>query len=78
MKDFLTQTIKLEEKIRRGNLLKSYYSGMITWGQFVAESDKLKSTVKALTEEAAVKTTFRNELEKEMYPLDYWMNKNTH
>ena len=30
MKDFLLETIKLEEKIRHGALLKDYYSGAIS------------------------------------------------
>lgn len=76
MKDFLVETIKLEEKIRRGALLKDYYGSVITWGQYLAEAEKLKAVVKALTEEASVKATFRAELEKETYPLDYWLRKN--
>lgn len=76
MKDFLVETIKLEYKIRLGNLLKDYYGQTITWGQYLAEAEKLKGIVKALTEEASVKPTFRTELEKEIYPLDYWLRKN--
>lgn len=75
MKDFLLETIKLEEKIRRGSLLKQYYSSQITWNQYVTESDKLSATVKAITEEACVKASFRSELENHLYPLDYWYNK---
>lgn len=75
MKDFLIETLKLEEKIRRGALLKDYYSGQITWLQYCAENEKLVATVKAITEEAQVKPSFRNELESNLYPLDYWYKK---
>ena len=78
MKDFLLETIKLESKIRRGSLLKSYYSGQITWLQFMAEAEKLQAIEKAVTEEASVKPSFRNELEGQMYPLDYWIKKCRH
>lgn len=78
MKDFLLETIKLEEKIRWGALLKNYYAGIITWSQFLAEAEKLKAIVKALSEESSVKPAFRNELEKELYPLDYWIRKCGH
>lgn len=75
MKDFLLETIKLEEKIRRGALLKDYYSGKITWLQFCAEADKLESIAKVLAEEATIKPDFRKELESHIYPLDYWCGK---
>ena len=78
MKDFLLETMKLEAKIRHGALLKSYYNGTITWLQFMAEAEKLSATLKALSEEANVKPTFRAELEKETYPLDYWFKKSGH
>lgn len=77
MKDFLLETIKLEGKIRRGSLLKDYYSGVITWNTFLQEAEKLQAVEKALTEEASVKASFRTELEKEMYPLDYWIRKSS-
>ena len=78
MKDFLVETIKLEGKIRRGSLLQDYYSSKITWNQFLTEAEKLQAIEKALTEEANVKATFRAELEAQMYPLDYWINKCRH
>lgn len=78
MKDFLLETIKLEGKIRRGALLKDYYSGVITWTQFMQDAEKLQAIEKALTEEASVKAAFRSELENQMYPLDYWIRKCRH
>lgn len=77
MKDFLLETLKLEEKIRRGALLKDYYSGKITWMKYTEESDKLSALVKALSDEAIIKADFRATLEKEVYPLDWWYRKNT-
>lgn len=78
MKDFLIETIKLEGKIRYGSLLKDYYASRITWNQFLTEAEKLQAIEKALTEEANVKANFRAELEGQMYPLDYWINKCRH
>lgn len=78
MKDFLIETLKLEEKIQRGALLRKYYGSQITWLQYCEQSDRLTATVKAILEEASVKPSFRSELEKEIYPLEYWYNKCRH
>lgn len=78
MKDFLLETIKLEEKIRRGALLKDYYSGKITWLKYTEESDKLSATAKSLSDEAIIKPDFRAILEGQIYPLGWWFAKGQH
>lgn len=78
MKDFLLETIKLEEKIRRGALLKDYYSGKITWLKYTEESDKLSATAKSLSDEAIIKPDFRQILESQVYPLGWWFSKGKH
>lgn len=77
MKDFLLETIKLEEKIRRGALLKDYYSGTITWLQYCDEVSKLASVVDLLSEQSNINPDFRAILEQQMYPIDFWVRKNT-
>lgn len=77
MKDFLSETIKYEEKIRKGSLLKDYYAGTITWLQYCDEVSKLASVVDLLSEQSNVNADFRAILEQQMYPIDFWVKKNT-
>lgn len=77
MKDALEETLKYESKILYHKLLRDYYKGNLTWLQYKQEESKVAGIVKALTEEADVKPSFRAELESHTYPIDWWLNRNT-
>lgn len=74
MKDILEENIKHESKIRYNSLLQYYYRGSLTWLQFKEEVAKMNGAAKALLEEADVKPSFRTELERHIYPLDWWLS----
>lgn len=75
MEDFLSQNMKAEKKLHINHILRDYYQKQCTWTEVIENISRLEGCIEAIKSECDVKPDLRLELENELFPLNYFMNK---